>query len=65
MNIIDETPEGKNFYYLRPKGTITYTVDRTYNVPLIELNFDGWFENSDQTFLFHLKVEFLTLYFSL
>ena len=65
MNIIDETPEGKIFYYLRPKGTITYTVDRTYNVSLTELNFDGWFENSDQAFLFHLKVEVLTLYFSL
>ena len=46
INIIDETPEGKNFDYLRPKGTITYTIDRTYNVPLIQFNFDGWFESS-------------------
>ena len=42
INIIDETPEGKNFNYSRPKGTITDTIDRTYNVPLIEFNFDGW-----------------------
>ena len=46
INIIDETPEGKNFDYLRPRGTITYTIDRTYNVPLIQFNFDGWFESS-------------------
>ena len=46
INIIDEAPEGKNFDYLRPKGTITYTIDRTYNVPLIQFNFDGWFESS-------------------
>ena len=34
-------PEGENFDYLRPKGTITYTIDRTYNILLIELYFDG------------------------
>ena len=44
--IIDETPEGGNFDYLRPKGTITYTTDRTYKIPLIELYFDGWSESS-------------------
>ena len=42
----DETSEGKHFNYSRPKGTSTYTIDRTYNAPLIELNFDGWFESS-------------------
>ena len=48
IKIIDETPEGVNFYYLRPKGTITYTIGRFYNTPLIELYFDGWFESSDR-----------------
>ena len=45
IKIIDETPEGENFDYLRPKVTITYTIDRTYNIPLIELYFNGWFES--------------------
>ena len=46
ISIIDETSEGKFFDYLRSKGTIIYTIDRTYKVPLIELNFDGWFESN-------------------
>ena len=46
IKIIREMPEGKNFDYLRQKGTITYTIDRTYNIPLIELYFDGCFESS-------------------
>ena len=46
IKIIDKMPEGENFDYLRPKGIITYTIDRTYDIPLIELYFDGWFESS-------------------
>ena len=46
INIIDETPEGTNFDYLRPKGAITYTIDRTFNIHSIQRNFDGWFESS-------------------
>ena len=89
IKIIDVTSEGSSFDYLRPNGTITYSIDKTYNTPLIEFDFDGWFESSvllwpknnvqDQIFycskehlhlrqvflLFHLKVEFLILYFSL
>lgn len=43
---IDETPQGQNFAYLRPEGTITYPIDTTYNIPLIEIQFDGSFESS-------------------
>ena len=32
--------------YLRSAGTITYTVDRMYDVPEIEINFDGWYRAS-------------------
>ena len=32
--------------YLRSAGTITYTVDRMYDVPEIEINFDGWYRTS-------------------
>ena len=46
IKIIDESPKGDNFDCLRRKGTSTYKIDRTYNIPLIELYFDGWFESS-------------------
>ena len=32
----------KQFDYLRPKGTITWAVDRMFDVPEVEINFDGW-----------------------
>ena len=35
IEINNETPNGKQFDYLRPEGTITYTVDRMYDVPEI------------------------------
>ena len=46
IKIIDKTPSGENFDHLRPKKTFTYTTDRTYDIPLIEVQFDGWFESS-------------------
>ena len=36
IKIIDVTSEGSSFDYLRPNGTITYPIYRTYNTPLIE-----------------------------
>ena len=44
--IFDLTPPGDDFDYLRPKGTITFAIDRKCNVPLIDIRFDGWYENS-------------------
>ena len=32
----------KQFDYLRPKRTITWTVDRMFDVPEKEINFGGW-----------------------
>ena len=46
IKIIDVTPEESSFDYLRLNGIITYLIDRTYNIPLIELDFDEWFERS-------------------
>ena len=34
------------FDCLRSKGTITYTVDRMYNVPEVKINFNGWYKAS-------------------
>ena len=44
VEIINYTPKGKRFGYLRPNGTITYTIDRMYDVPEIEIHFDGWYK---------------------
>ena len=46
IKIIDQIPLGDDFNYLRPKAYINYTLDTKYNFPLIEINFDGWFETS-------------------
>ena len=46
IKIFDCTPLGNNFEYLRPQGTVTLSIDRKYNVSLIDIRFDGWYENS-------------------
>ena len=46
IEIIDETPKGKEFDYLRPEGKITYGIDTTYDVLRIEIDFNGWYVNS-------------------
>lgn len=53
---MDETPKGEHFNYLRPKGTITYSIDRTCNIPLIEVDFDVWFDRSVCLFVFDRKI---------
>ena len=46
IEIIDQTPKRKEFDYLRPEGKITYSIDSTYDVPRIEIDFNGWYVNS-------------------
>ena len=46
VEIIDYTSRGKRFDYLRANGTISYTIDRMYDVPEMETNFDGWYKAS-------------------
>ena len=46
IKIFDQTPFGENFDYTRPQGTITFSIDIKYNVPLIDIQFDRWYENS-------------------
>ena len=46
IKIFDLKPPGNDFEYLRPQGTISFSIDRKYNVPLINIRFDGWYENS-------------------
>ena len=40
---MDQTPHGDDFNYLKPERTC---IDRKYQVPLIDIRFDGWYENS-------------------
>ena len=46
IRIYDCTPPDDDFEYLRPNGTITFSIDRKYNIPLLDITLDGWCENS-------------------
>ena len=47
IRMYDCTPPGNDFdYLLRPKGTITFSVHRKGNIPVVDIIFDGWYENS-------------------
>ena len=45
IDIIDETPLGEKFWLFKAKGN-SYSIDKTYNIPLIEIDFAGCFESS-------------------
>ena len=34
-----------DFEQLRPHGAITLSIDRKYNIPIVDIRFDGWYEN--------------------
>ena len=36
VKIFDEISKGERYDYLRPEGTIVYSTDRTYNIPMIQ-----------------------------
>ena len=42
----DFIPPSDDFDYLRANGSITVSIDRRYNIPVFDLRFDGWYENS-------------------
>ena len=46
IKIFDLTLTSDDSNYLRPEGTITLSIDRKYQVSLIDIRFDGWYENS-------------------
>lgn len=46
IKIFDQTPAGQNVCYLRMQRTITFSINSKYNVPLIDIQFDGWYDNS-------------------
>ena len=34
------------FDYFRPQGNITFSLDRKYNIPIVDIRFNGWYGNS-------------------
>lgn len=46
IKIINLAPSSAEFDYLRPSGTITFAVDEKYNIPILEIDFEGWYEIS-------------------
>ena len=55
IEIVDLTPPGAEFDYLRQNGTISFSVDRKYNIPVVEINFEGWYENNVRLWPYHTK----------
>ena len=43
IKIIDNIQKGKRFDYLRPRREIILTMDRVYNVPMLNINFEDWY----------------------
>ena len=46
IKIHDCISPSNEFDYLRLQGTITFSLDRKYNTTIIDIRFDGWYENS-------------------
>ena len=55
IKIIDCTPPGAAFDYLRPNGTISFSVDEKYNVLVVNISFEGWYENSVPLWAYHTE----------
>ena len=57
IKIIDCTPPGAAFDYVRPNGTISFSVDRKYNAPVVDIRFEGWYENCVRLWSYHTEQE--------
>ena len=55
IKTVDCTPPGTAFDYLRPKGTISFSVDKKYTVPVVDISFEGWYENSVRLWPYHTE----------
>lgn len=55
IKIIEYNPPGEQFDYLRRNGTIKFSIDKKYNIPIAEIKFNGWYENSVRLWLHHYK----------
>ena len=57
IKIIDCTPPGAAFDYLRSTGTISFSVDKKYNVLAVNISFEGWYENIVRLWPYHTETE--------
>ena len=55
IRMYDCIPPTDEFDYLRPDGCIFVSIDRRYKVPLFDLRFDGWYENSVRLWPNHIE----------
>ena len=55
LKLSNLTPPGAEFDYLRQNGTISFSVDRKYNIPAVEINFEGWCKNSVRLWPYHTE----------
>ena len=55
IKIYDFTLPGHDFDFLRPQGAIILSIDRKYNVSLVDPIFDGWYENSIRFWPKHIE----------
>lgn len=42
----DCIPPSNEFDYLKSQRTVTFSLDRKYNIPIVDIRFDSWYEKS-------------------
>lgn len=55
VKIHDCIPPRYEFDYLRSQRTVTLSLDRKYNIPIVDIRFGGWYEKSDRIWPKHTK----------
>lgn len=53
IKIIEYNSPVEQFDYLRPNGTIKFSIDKKYNISIADIKFNGWYENSVRLWLHH------------
>ena len=46
FEVLDYSPPGTEYNYLKPRETITIEMDSKCTLPIIHFSFDGWLPNS-------------------
>ena len=55
IEIVDLTPPSAEFDCLRPNGTISFSVDRKYSIPIVNIKFEELYENSVHLWPYHTE----------
>ena len=46
IDTVDYMPQGPEYDYLMPQRTIIVSLDNKWNIPIIDIDFDEWYENT-------------------